>query len=345
MAKIAPSDGLAVRGVRARPTADRTALTAATTSLPDGAVLASEPCPLPRDYESWLAEEKSAVSRELAASGLGDALDAKPASDIFARDDFDALHASAADGRCTMVRYASAHTPVTGFVVRPPRRAGQRHPAILWARGGNANLGAIDTAELIDFVRFARAAFVVLATDYRGAACGGGRDEFGGADVDDLLNLVPLARTFDDVDGDQLFFFGESRGGMEVYLALKKGAPVRAAAVRGGLIDLESAAAERPVMRDVYRANIPDFDRDPVVAMRRRSVVFWPGAIRVPVLLLQAREDARTNMQDSVRMDALLARQGTPHALVIYNHDDHELDLHREDELARVTSWFQGHAH
>jgi hypothetical protein len=34
----------------------------------------------------------------------------------------------------------------------------------------------------------------------------------------------------------------------------------------------------------------------------------------------------------------------TPHELVIYESDDHELALHRDDEVARVTAWFVAHA-
>jgi len=53
------------------------------------------------------------------------------------------------------------------------------------------------------------------------------REEFGGAEIHDVLNLIPLAKSLGYVDMDNVFILGVSRGGMETYLALKNGIPVR----------------------------------------------------------------------------------------------------------------------
>ena len=57
-----------------------------------------------------------------------------------------------------------------------------------------------------------------------------GRDEMGGADVDDLMDVLPLARSLAYVDTNNLFMYGESRGGMMTYQAVRRGFPVK----RGG---------------------------------------------------------------------------------------------------------------
>ena len=67
---------------------------------------------------------------------------------------------------------------------------------------------------------------------------GEGHEEFGGADVHDVLNLIPLAKSLGYVDMSNVFMFGESRGGMMAYLTLTNNIPVNAVATIGGLVDL-----------------------------------------------------------------------------------------------------------
>lgn len=92
----------------------------------------------------------------------------------------------------------------------------------------------------------AKVGFVVIASDYRFHGPTGKRDEWGGVDVNDVLNLVPALKSLDFVDSERLYMLGLSRGGTETYIALKRGAPVKAAAVIAGPTDLSGFKDYRP---------------------------------------------------------------------------------------------------
>src|SRR5579864_5128415 len=139
------------------------------------------------------------------------------------------------------ITYASDGIPVRGILVRPKNPADRKWPEILFARGGTGDYGRITLANddvascaqehtpcltLIDLYLLAKAGFVVIASDYRFHGAMAKRDEWGGADVNDLLNLVPALHSMDFVDSSRLYMYGISRGGTMTYLALKRGAPV-----------------------------------------------------------------------------------------------------------------------
>src|SRR4030095_14955865 len=96
------------------------------------------------------------------------------------------------------------------------------------------------------FYAYVSSGFVVIGSQYRGNDGGEGREEFGGADVCDVLHLIPLARALGYVDMHNVFMLGWSRGGMMTYLALKHEIPVNAVAVGGGLTDLVSEGKTSP---------------------------------------------------------------------------------------------------
>ncbi len=82
--------------------------------------------------------------------------------------------------------------------------------------------GASSTPWMADgFYEFVSNGFVVVASQYRGADGGEGKEEYGGADIADVLNLIPLAKSLGYADMKNVFMFGNSRGGMMTYLALK----------------------------------------------------------------------------------------------------------------------------
>ena len=89
--------------------------------------------------------------------------------------------------------YISDGLKVNGYIAYPGDR-GKKYPCIIWCRGGYGNSGAIDefNAKGI-FGQIAAWGYVVFASQYRGNAGGEGKDEFGGNDINDVLNLIPLA--------------------------------------------------------------------------------------------------------------------------------------------------------
>jgi dipeptidyl aminopeptidase/acylaminoacyl peptidase len=245
---------------------------------------------------------------------------------------------------CSRIVYASDGLRVTGYLYRPVSAAGQRHPVILYNRGGNRDFGLLTEAHLMRFLPFLDAGFVLVGSQYRGNDGGEGKEELGGADVRDVLHLVPLARSLPAAEPEDLFLYGRSRGGMMVVLALKEQIPVRAAAVVAAPADLEAGEARRPEMgRKVNAELIPQYGTHRVEQLRRRSAIHWAERINVPLLLLHGTADWRVDPADSLRLALRLQELGKPYGLVMYEGDDHALSRNRKDTARRVIQWFLEH--
>ncbi len=108
-------------------------------------------------------------------------------------------------------------------MLTPGITKGKKFPCIIWNRGGYENKGAIDsfTARGM-FGQIASWGYVVFASQYRGNAGGEGKEELGGSDVNDILNLIPLADELPFADKEKWGMEGWSRGGMMTFLTLKQ---------------------------------------------------------------------------------------------------------------------------
>jgi dipeptidyl aminopeptidase/acylaminoacyl peptidase len=100
--------------------------------------------------------------------------------------------------------YLSDGLKVIAYLHKPKQTDGKKLPAIIFNRGSYVR-GDI-AAELAPFFhRLALQGFVIIAPLYRGSDGGEGRDEMGGADLHDLMNTLPLAKSLDFIDANNLF--------------------------------------------------------------------------------------------------------------------------------------------
>ena len=262
------------------------------------------------------------------------------------------------------IRYWSDGQALRGLLIRPRNPQGQRWPAIIFNRGGTGDYGRIGNYNvpckedsdsclyLVDLLMLAEKGFVVIASDYRFHGETGKRDEWGGKDVDDVLNLVPTVKALDFVDPDRLYMLGQSRGGTMTYIALKRGAPVRAAAVIAGP-SLLSEDTHTFIHGDWFLNGNQWFDGAPKVwpdyahraaeHFRDRSAALWPDAINVPVLILHGREDPLVPVTQALRMADALQSHGKVYSLVIYGSDGHSLSKNAEDRTRRIAEWFDAY--
>jgi dipeptidyl aminopeptidase/acylaminoacyl peptidase len=205
-------------------------------------------------------------------------------------------------------------------------------------------MGKIGLSELLFMRAFAKSGYVVLGSQYRGNDGGEGRDEFGGRDVDDVLNLVPLARELGNVDLENVYMVGHSRGGMMVYLALKRGMRVAAAVAWGAPTDLEELGRERPAMvRYVYSEIIPHFLSRPADALRARSALSWPERLETPLLLLHGDADRRVPARQAIELAARLKALGRPCELILFPGGDHVLSNDLDEAIEKMKEFFRDH--
>jgi dipeptidyl aminopeptidase/acylaminoacyl peptidase len=202
--------------------------------------------------------------------------------------------------------------------------------------------------DIADLYQFAKAGFVVIASNYRYEGATVKRDEWGGVEVDDVLNLVPALKSLDFVDPDRFYMLGLSRGGTMTYLALKRGVPVKAAAVIGGVTDVKAWVDSRPEMGvvngngyiDGFARIWPDYEHRAEEEYRARSAVYWADQIKVPILILHSRTDRMVPVAQALRMAEALQENNKVYALHIYERDGHPLPLNRDDRNRMIIDWF-----
>jgi dipeptidyl aminopeptidase/acylaminoacyl peptidase len=246
---------------------------------------------------------------------------------------------------CLRIQYTSDGLKVVGFIVKPRNTQRKRYPVIIYNRGGLLDIGKIDTPNILDFYGLASNGFVVLASQYRGNDGGEGREEFGGADVNDVTGLLSLAARLPYADAKNVFFYGLSRGGMMTLLALQRGAVVNAAAVLGAIFDLEGAieTTKQRAPKIVERVTklIPDYSSRGAAALRERSAINWPEKLNVPLLIIHGGEDEEVPVSQALAFATKLSGLHKPYELVVYAKDIHEAANNRRDRDARLVAWFR----
>jgi len=335
-----------MRKTRAWPFAILLLASALPAVAQDGTLVERTACaPNTLTYERWLRGYERGYDGEAAeARRLGIAMQpfATLKAQLPAREEFERRRAYQGF-ECQRLIYLSDGLKVVAYLWKPKETAGRKLPLILYNRGGNRDFGELSPWDKSGFYSYVSNGFVVIGTQYRGVDGGEGREEFGGSDVHDVLNLLPLAKALGYVDMNNVFLLGESRGGMETYLALKNGIPVNAAAVVSGEADLVASGRSRPDMvYNVYRQLIPGFATRGPELLRERSVVAWPEKINAPILILHGTADWRTNPSDqALAVAAKLQAFNKTYELIMYAQDSHGLPFHWRDRDQRIVEWFR----
>src|SRR5688572_24464706 len=109
------------------------------------------------------------------------------------------------DPRFEMLRliYTSGGLPVVAFIYQPSA-PGDKRPVVVYNRGSFVRQNAAREL-LVTFHRLADAGFVVVAPMYRGSEGAPGRDEMGGADLADLINIQPVIASLPYADSENRF--------------------------------------------------------------------------------------------------------------------------------------------
>lgn len=238
------------------------------------------------------------------------------------------------------ITYLSDGLRVKGYLATP--RKGGRLPCVIFNRGGNRSFGALDDATaLLALGRLASWGYVVAASQYRGNEGGEGREEFGGADVNDVLNLIPLLEKHPRADASLIGMLGVSRGGMMTYLALTRTERIAAAIVVGGLSDLLDAGRRRPDMESVYAALVPGYPEEGTGGLEARSAIRWVEKLprTTPLLLQHGAADDRVHSAQVLAMAGRLIETGHKVRLVLFEGGDHFLSGQEAESLRLTRTW------
>ncbi|MFW6084939.1 MAG: alpha/beta hydrolase family protein [Gemmatimonadota bacterium] len=241
------------------------------------------------------------------------------------------------------ITYLSDGLRVKGYLVEPVK--GHDLPAVIYNRGGAGPAFTLDdTTAALYLAPLAQHGYVVVASQYRGAVGGEGHDEMGGADVHDVLNLIPLLEAHPRADAERIGMYGWSRGGMMTFLALTETDRVRAAVIGGQSGDPAHDLPRRPDwdrFRGLLARLIPDFEADPDAALRARSAIHWAERLHkgTPILYLHGTADWRSEASSAIRMAGRLYEVGQPFRFVLFEGGDHGISEHFREVDRQIVSW------
>ncbi len=238
------------------------------------------------------------------------------------------------------ITYLSDGLKVKGFIAYPNDQT-KKYPCVIWNRGGAGNRGAIDefTARGI-FGQLASWGYVVFTSQYRGNAGGEGKDELGGSDVNDILNLVPLADEIDCADNSKWGIEGWSRGGMMTYIALTKQNNFKCAILVGAISNAGQNSDENSAMQKAYEGyfNPEDIEKK----LRERSAVnFYKKLPPIPYLIMHGGKDEIISPNQSIEMASRFGKLNYEYRLVIFEDGDHYLKTHRKEVDALRRMWYE----
>ena len=240
------------------------------------------------------------------------------------------------------ITYLSDGFKVKGFLVRPKMPG--KYPCIIYNRGGNRDFGSLKISHAALLMgKLARNGYILIASQYRGNAGGEGKEEFGGAELNDVLILMDALSEIEHADTSRIGMFGWSRGGMMTYLAMRETRRLKAAVVGGALSDQFALIDDRPVMESGVLAElVPDYSQVKSEALTDRSAILWANKLceTTPLLILHGNSDWRVKADQSYRMAMELDRLRHPHRLIIYEGGDHGLTGHRKSVDLEVLAWF-----
>ena len=225
-------------------------------------------------------------------------------------------------------------------MVEPLLQSKEKLPVIIYNRGGSKEYGKIEETQL--FLRLAEIStwgYIVISSQYSGNDGSEGKDECGGMDVDDILNLKPIIDQYDRINKTKIGMFGGSRGGMMSFMVLKQVNWINALVIKSGITNEIRGLKLRPELKE-FRSDMYDVDSE--TENIKRSPLFWVDQISktTPILLLHGTKDEAVSSLDAMEMGIELHKNNIPFELYVYNGDDYKLSINNREVMEKSRKWF-----
>lgn len=240
------------------------------------------------------------------------------------------------------ITYLSDSLKVKGFIAKPIQKG--NFPCIISNRGGTGEFGEWNEIGIGFFLgKLASWGYVVVASQYRGNSGSEGKEEVGGKDVNDVLNLIPTLNEIDNADTSRIGIEGASRGGMMTYLSLKKTCQFKAAVVLAGAANAFKALENRPEFEEhVYAKYIPNYYQNKEKELKARSAVFWADKMckTTPILIMHGSSDWRVQTSESLELVNELYKSKHPVRFILFEGADHGIREYRNEFLSQTKKFF-----
>lgn len=241
-----------------------------------------------------------------------------------------ALPTSISADKQDIQQYLEQHFNIAGLPVQPiacpilPHATKLEHklyklPALLYCRGGRGKFGRVKIEWL---EQFAQEGYIVFAPCYRGNEGGEGKDEFGGADQEDVLSAYGFLQSLPFVDSQQISVMGFSRGAINAtQLAVQ--ANVHRLILWSGVADLAQTYRERNDLQRMLRKVVGGTPAKNSIAYQKRSPVALADQLKCPVLIIHGTEDHFVPIQHGLTMYQRLKELGIQVDMHTYEGEGH----------------------
>ncbi len=250
--------------------------------------------------------------------------------------------------------YKSDGLEISGYLCRSKKTNNKKIPVIIYNRGGTGNFGKLSEEDLPDFYALAKEGFAVYASNYRYIDKLGAIDEFGGDDINDVLNLYRIIKKIDYIDDQNIFMLGVSRGGLMTYKSLTK-INLNAAAVLGGVANFKNLTDERPIFLTGWtdlsedlnykglKNILQNFEQNKEEYLNERSAIKWANKINTPLYILHSRQDGRVPVKGAIELVQQLNSFDKEYKFKIYDRKSHSLPYSKFNSFEEIIRWFKSH--
>jgi dipeptidyl aminopeptidase/acylaminoacyl peptidase len=233
------------------------------------------------------------------------------------------------------ITYQSDSLKVKGILIEPKKKG--KYPVVIFNRGGNRNFAQLTVATLVFYTsKLAEQDYVIIGSNYRE------KDEFGGAEINDVLNLTETVKEIEKADSNCIGMFGWSRGGMMTYLALQKSNKIKTAIIANGPTDLFGIIADRPEIESkVISECVPNYFENKDMELKKRSVIYWVDELdkKSSLLILCGTNDERVNPKQADEVAIKLTEIKYDFELRKFD-TDHSFTDKRNELNEIVIKWF-----
>lgn len=245
------------------------------------------------------------------------------------------------------IHYLSDGLDIKGFVIKPKNINDERIPLILFNRGGNKDFGNLTAKMMIYNLSYiASKGYIIAGSTYRGNKNSEGSDEFGGKDVNDVINLINFMKKEPYVDSTKIAMYGWSRGAMMSFKALRElneSKLIKTIIIGGTPSNLFETLEERPEMENkVFLKTIPKYKYEKKSCLEDRSVVFWVDKLpKIPMLIIHGINDRAVSVNQSLKLVEELKMHSVPSKLVIYEDEGHNIHNNKDELDYIILNWLK----
>lgn len=187
------------------------------------------------------------------------------------------------------ITYLSGNQKAEAFMIKPKSKG--EYPVVLFNRNG-----AITKAKdhkVSWFNGLASENYIIIAPRYKNVEWKGhSLENFAITDTKQFLDLFPLIKSLSFADEDKIVSYGEKRGGLLTYQAIKHDMGIKAAAVYGVPSDLilsynNSIYGRKEIYENEFGGN-PEEVKEKYIA---KSPYYWANEIDVPILVMHSTKE------------------------------------------------------